>query len=184
MMPSSTLRWMRQKTAHIIDERGRNAYQFTHVLFREILYADLPARRRSRLHGRVAEALERSHAADLDAHVSELVYHFGEAQMQESDNKLARHALIAGERAVASRAYEEAVAYFQHGVDARAGQTVDDELAALLFGLGKAQTATLELQRAPEVVANLTRAFDYYAEHGNVQRAVAAAECPVDSLPG
>ena len=39
-----------------------------------------PARRRMRLHRQVAEALEVVHAHDLDIHVSELAYHYGEAQ--------------------------------------------------------------------------------------------------------
>ena len=34
------------------------------------------------------------------------------------------------------------------------------------------------------MVANLHRAFEYYVEHGDLERAVAVAECPVDALPG
>jgi tetratricopeptide (TPR) repeat protein len=61
---------------------------------------------------------------------------------------------------------------------------MDDQQAALLFGLGLAQTATFELSRAREVVANLRQAFEYYARQGDLERAVAVAECPVDALPG
>jgi tetratricopeptide (TPR) repeat protein len=92
--------------------------------------------------------------------------------------------VLAGERALASRAYEEAELQFQRGLDASAGRPMDAEQAALLFGLGIAQTATAELPRAHEVVANLTRAIDYYASECDTDRAVAIAECPVDALPG
>ena len=59
--------------------------------------ADLPARRRRRLHRQVAEALELVHARDLDAHVSELAYHYGEAQTLPGNDKFVHYALLAGE---------------------------------------------------------------------------------------
>jgi len=174
------------QSARVIEEIARSMarYRFTHALFREAIYADLPARRRRRVHRKVAEALERTCIGDPDAHVSELAYHFGEAQPIPGNERLAYYSLRAGERALNSKAYEEAAKQFQRGLGAKAGQAMDDEQAALLFGLARAQTATLELPRAREVVANLSRAFDFYAQQGDVEHAVAVAECPVDALPG
>src|SRR5207247_11082977 len=42
---------------------------FAHALFRETLYAAIPAPGRAALHGRVAEALERVRDRDLEAHL-------------------------------------------------------------------------------------------------------------------
>jgi len=172
--------------ASVVEETGRSSarYRFTHALFREALYADLPARRRRRLHRQVAEALERTYARDLDLHLSELAYHFGAAQPVSGNHQLAHYALLAGERSLDTKAYEEAVVQFERGLQTTVGQPMDAQQAALLFGLGRAQAATVELPRAGEVVANLTRAFEYYARQGDVERAVAVAECPVDALPG
>ena len=94
------------------------------------------------------------------------------------------YALLAGERALGSNAFEEAATHFQRGLDATSGRPMDEQQAALLSGLGRAQAALLELPRAQEVVANLARAFEYYANSGDVDRAVLVAECPVDALPG
>ena len=172
--------------ASVVEETAQStaSYRFTHVLFREVLYADLPARRRRRLHRQVAEAMQRTYARDVNAHLSELAYHFGEAQPVRGNHELAHYALLAGEQSLETQAYEEAVVQFQRGLEATAGQPMDAQQAALLFGLGRAQTATFELPRAGEVVANLNRAFEYYAEQGDIERAVAVAECPVDALPG
>ena len=52
---------------------------------------------------------------------------------------------------------------------------MDEEHAELLFGLGRAQVATLAPHQGAEIVPNLRRAFNYYSEVGDVAKAVAAA---------
>ncbi len=71
-------------------------------------------------------------------------------------------------------------------LDAREGETEavsDEEAAALLFGLARARSATAVGHQLVEAFATLSRAFEYYAEAGNVAQAVAAAEFPI-ALPG
>ena len=138
------------QVASVVEEiaPGTAGYRFTHVLFRDVLYADLPARRRRRLHRQIAEAMQRTYARDIHAHLSELAYHFGEAQPVLGNHELAHYALLAGEQSLETQAYEEAVVQFQRGLEATAGQPMDAQQAALLFGLGRAQTATFELPRA------------------------------------
>jgi hypothetical protein len=48
---------------------------------------------------------------------------------------------------------------------------------------GRAQLATLEPHEYHEALMNLNRAFDYYAEVGDVNQAVAAAQSPVQASP-
>ena len=60
----------------------------------------------------------------------------------------------------------------------------DSETAALLSGLGRAEVATVTRERIPGAVVSLSRAFDYYAEAGDVARAVGVIEYQVPAYPG
>ena len=96
-----------------------------------------------------------------------------------------RYSLLAGQRALAAYAYEEALAHFERGLVSRdialsgSQPAPDEEAAALLFGLGSAQFARVERHRFPEAITCLRRAFDYYTEAGEVERAVAVAQHPL-----
>ena len=81
-------------------------------------------------------------------------------------------------------AWEEAQAHFDRGVAAKEGQGMDDEMAALLAGLGRAQIGTLERYRRYEILNTRRPAFDYYVAAGDVLRAQAAAEVPTPSSRG
>jgi predicted ATPase len=83
------------------------------------------------------------HARDLDAHASELAYHYGEAQTLPANDKFVHYALRAGERALESDAFEEAAAHCERGLDAISGRSMNEEQAALLSGLRRAQAVLL-----------------------------------------
>ena len=91
------------------------------------------------------------------------------------------YSLLAGEGALAVRAYEEALAHFQRGLTARevdltgSEPATDVEEAALLDGLGQARDGTVARHNRPVILATLTRAFDYYVESGDSERAVVIA---------
>ncbi len=157
-------------------------YQFTHALIQETLTGELSTTRKVRLHARIAEALETLYGGDAAAHAAELARHLAEAQTVLGTEKLVHYSLLAGQRALAAYAYEEALTHFERGMASKGialtgSQTAPDEQAAdLLFGLGSAQFAAVERHRVPDAVACLRRAFDYYAEAGEVDRAVAVAQ--------
>ena len=78
--------------------------------------------------------------------------------------------------------------HFQRGLGAKgtpssetapAGDAVE---AALLFGLGRAQAATVDRYHRDEVMVAIGRSFDYYCEVGDAAHAVAVAENPILSL--
>ena len=183
---------------HIIEElpEGREHYQFSHALIQETLSEELSTSREVRLHARIAEALEEVYEANVEAHAAELAYHFVETEPILGMKKLVRYSLVAGEQALASYAYEDALAHFERGLVARditwsgTEPAGDGEAADLLFGLKQAQSATVESRQLGEgeAFAALSRAFDYYAEAGNVAQAVAAAEfqigVPTSRFPG
>ena len=106
--------------------------------------------------------------------------------------KVVRYSLLAAERALATYANEEALSHFQRALAAKgaqapwpsSGKVTDAETAALLFGLGRAQAATLERHRLHEAVNTMTPALNYYAETEQVDRAVAIAQYPFYPLIG
>ena len=111
-------------------------------------------------------------------------HHFAEAGAVMGPEKLVRYSLLAGEQALATYAYEEAIAHLQRALVSREGRSpligsgrgMEAETAALLFALGRAQAATLQNEAAWD---SLSRAFDYYVEVADVAGAVAVAEYPL-----
>jgi len=172
--------------SRVIEELPQSVgrYQFTHALIQETLAQELSTTRKVRLHARIAESLEELYGVDAEAHAAELASHFAEAQTALGTEKLVRYSLAAGESALATYAHEEALVHFQIGLASKEGRPMDAETAALYFGLGVAQTAILATHQIEDAVASLTRAFDYYVEVGEVERAVAVAELPFPMPPG
>ena len=85
---------------------------------------------------------------------------------------------------MAAYAWEEARDHYERGIVAKGipltgTEPVHDvEGADLLRGLCRAQIATAQRHQRPQVVNTMRRAFDYYAEAGDVDRAVAIAGYP------
>jgi tetratricopeptide (TPR) repeat protein len=167
----------------IIEELPRTLgrYQFTHALNQETLLEELSLTRRVRLHARIAQELEKLYGQHAEAHAAELAHHFGQAEAMLGPEKVVKYSLLAGEKALASYAWEEALAHFQRGLESKGGDPVDAQTAALLFGLGRSQAATLDRIQFGAAVKSLSRAFDYYADNNEVDHAVAVAEYPLSS---
>ena len=171
------------QSARVIEESPGSGdhFRFSHALIQETVASELTAARRVRLHARIAESLEELYGDIVEARAAELAHHFAEAEAVLGTEKLVRYTLLAGGQALAAYAWEEAQAHFRRGLAAKEGQAMDGETAALLFGMGRAQVATLDPLENQEALANLVRAFDYYEETKDVDRAVAVAQSPVQS---
>ncbi|PKB80509.1 MAG: hypothetical protein BZY88_08610 [SAR202 cluster bacterium Io17-Chloro-G9] len=173
--------------ARVIEELPQSvgSYQFTHALIQETLTAELSLTRRVRLHARIAQSLDVLYGDEADSHAAELAHHFGQAEAVLGSEKLVHYSLVAGEKALSSYAWEEAQAQFERGLAAKGVLSVGDDpildmqAADLLFGYGRARTGTAERYELQEAVDILARAFDYYAENGKVDRAVAVASYSV-----
>ena len=112
-------------------------YAFSHGIVRDTIYADLAEPERVRLHGRVADGLERLHAADLDPQLAEIAHHAARAALGGDVDRAVDYAIRAGRRAATLLAHEVAVAHFEEGLQALAlAAPVDDrrrgELLVLL----------------------------------------------------
>ncbi len=71
------------------------------------------------MHVRIGEVLEELYGTDAESHAAELAHHFAEAQTLTGPDKLVRYSLLAGERALASNAWEDALTHFERGLVAR-----------------------------------------------------------------
>ena len=100
--------------ARVITEvPGRlDSYSFAHALIRETLYEELSTARRVRLHRQIGEVLE----SDVDAHLSQLAYHFAEAAQGGGIDKAIEYSKRAGERALEQLAYEEAAGHYDRAL--------------------------------------------------------------------
>ena len=110
--------------------------------------------------------------------------HFAEAQTALGSEKLVRDSLVAGERALAIYAYEDALDYFRRALTAKEGQPMEAEGAALLFGIVQARAATLHRHEIEEVMDGLRKAFYYYVEVADVDRAIEVAEFNIPGAAG
>ncbi len=125
------------------------------ALIQETLAGELSTTRKVRLHARIAEALEALYGTELEAHAAELAYHFAEAEAVVGTEKLVYYSLLAGERALAAYAWEEALAHFERGLAVRGvisgsvGPVPDAEASTLLFGRGRALAGAGVLQQTP-----------------------------------
>ncbi|MCH9011025.1 MAG: hypothetical protein IIC21_10405, partial [Chloroflexi bacterium] len=111
-------------------------------------------------------------------------YHFAEAETVTGVDKMVHYALLAGERALSAYAWEDALGHLERGLAAKEGLAMDADKAALLFGLGRAQEATLERYRQHEAIATVRPAFEYYVATGDIPKALAIAEYQFRSLEG
>lgn len=167
--------------ALLIEELPRGRYQFSHALVREKFAEEMSQTRKAGLHATIGETLEEIYGDDVEPHAAELAHHFREAQTAVGIEKLVHYSLLAGEQAIASYAYDDALAHFERvlagkGVELTGTEPAPDaESAALLSGLGRAELGTRERQTLFQALPILTRAFDYYVAAGDSEQAVAIA---------
>ncbi|MDO8615142.1 MAG: AAA family ATPase [Dehalococcoidia bacterium] len=161
---------------------GREArFTFAHELIRQTLISGLSLPRRQRLHLRVAEAIERVYAADLEPHAADLAHHLYRAGAASDPEKTVRYLTLAGERALAAGAFEEALRHYENAIPLQpAGEPRG--LADLLFKRGLARRS---LGRWDEALADWRQALDAYEGLADGQAVGAvAAEVVVQLLWG
>jgi tetratricopeptide (TPR) repeat protein len=102
---------VRKGVIHGIGDR----FDFTHDTIREVALTQITSHRRKALHRRVATAMERLHADDIEHHTAALANHFSEGEVWEKAVEyLSRAATQAGARS----ANWEAVVLFDRALDA------------------------------------------------------------------
>jgi tetratricopeptide (TPR) repeat protein len=134
----------------VVAERPREPrFVFAHEQIRQTFLSRLSFVRRQRLHGRVADTMERVYAGHLDERVSDLAYHLAQAGARE---RAATYLHQAGSSAAARLATPEALAFFARAAElAGPGPTRRAALRArgeLLLGLFRGREAALDLELA------------------------------------
>jgi len=153
------------------SQRGLVRYRFTHAFFRQMLYEEMIAPQRLKLHQQVARSLETLYAKRLEGHATELAEHFSHSTDPTDLAKAVSYGEMAAKRATDVYAYGEAVRLLEQALKVQ--EVLDPEDKAkrcdLLLALGDALILAGEHQRvvnteAPqalslaEAIADNTRA--------------------------
>jgi predicted ATPase len=118
---------------------GDVEYSFKHALTQEVAYNSVLQERRRQLHERIASAIERVFASQIDDHVAELARHYRRAG---NAAKAIDYVLLAAEQEISRNASNEAAAGLRDGLTMLGG--IADEAqrarreAALQLALGGA----------------------------------------------
>lgn len=135
--------------AGLIRATGRAdaPYDFAHAIVRHALYEELNPDRKTRLHRRIAEVLERVHAGNESEHAAELASQYHASATLPGAERGIPHALAAAEQARAGYAHERAVTFLRMARDlAVRGRPATR--AAILCKLALAEAEALMLAEA------------------------------------
>jgi tetratricopeptide (TPR) repeat protein len=149
-------------TARLLDDDpGRpQRWRFRHALVREVLARDLPAAERSKVHARVAVALE--NRAGEPGSAARLAHHWRRATGNGARERAATWSLRAARDAVAGFGFEAAAAHFAHAVTAPPADPIPVliEYGAALQLAGDAAAARDVLLRAAHAAVAERRPVD------------------------
>lgn len=124
-------------TTEVAGTVGR--FRFVHTLIQHTLYEDLGATRRARLHHKVATFLEALCGDDPGGRVGELARHHLAATRPDDLGRTVALVQMAGEAALDALAPDDAIRWFNQGLDVLGATGSPAERAQLLCGLGRAQ---------------------------------------------
>src|SRR5215470_13101171 len=102
---------------HLVEtetEGRQTRYRFVHELVRQTLAETLSLPRRQRLHARIAEAIERIYASNVEAQASVLAHHLYQAGAGADVEKAVTWLTRAAKQAAAAAAFEDALAHLDN----------------------------------------------------------------------
>ncbi|HEY32030.1 MAG TPA: AAA family ATPase [Dehalococcoidia bacterium] len=174
------------RKAAVIEERtdvGATVdYHFTHAFFRQILYEEIIAPRRNRLHQQVAQALEEVYKTRLDEHAAELAEHFSYSSDAADLRKAVSYGEMAAQRAMDIYAYREAVRLLEQALKVQGVLDPDDrsKRCDILLALSEAHILAGEARRALD--AELPEAFSLAEAIQDSSRATQASSRAIRAL--
>ncbi len=120
-------------------------WRFTHDKLREVILNDMQADTRRAFHKQVASTIESIYPDDKE-HVAALAHHWGEAG---DSNKRIHYTALAGEQALRSGAYREALNYLRETL-ANPKQFSSERLAAIELQIGEVYYAVGDFHQSLE----------------------------------
>jgi len=122
---------------------GEVEYRFKHALTQEVAYNSLLQERRKQLHERIAGAIERVFAGQIDDHIVELAHHYRRAG---NSAKAIDYLLLAAEQETGRNAANEAAAGLREGLTLLGGIADEAERARREVALQLALAGALAFQ--------------------------------------
>jgi tetratricopeptide (TPR) repeat protein len=136
---------------------------FSHELIRQTMLTRLSAPRRQRHHLRIAVALERIHADDVELHAADIAKHLLQSGSGAETARTVRYLSMAGRQALAATAFEQALQHLEKAV--ALAEAIDPrEQSELLFHFGMAQRSVGHWE---EAIAAWRRCLDGYEALGD-----------------
>ena len=152
-------------------ETSRSAsYSFVHELVRQTLLSDMALPRRQRLHLAVADAIEDVAGTKSEEKAADLAHHLFQAGAAADPERTIRYLSLAGQRALATAASEEALRAFENALSLEENHGV--ERARVLQRMGRALRG---LRRWDEAAAAWDEALAIFEKVGD--RAEIARAC-------
>jgi ABC-type oligopeptide transport system substrate-binding subunit/tetratricopeptide (TPR) repeat protein len=137
----------------LVDEAtgamGRD-FAFHHHRIQEVVYADIPLRRRQYLHAQVAAAMEERSADDWEAAAGELAHHWDRAGPDDPKcvAKATHYLVLAGDQARMIYAHAEALAYYTRALDLHRTSHAGEQAARTLMKLGLVHHSQFDFEAA------------------------------------
>lgn len=151
----------------IVTQVSSSTYKFCHGLIREALGGELQSPEYACIHGKIGQALEDLHRANLEAHLAELAHHFREAGQRE---KAVDYSIRAGEASCAVFGFEEAVSHWRAALELMTESPEERERRAdLLERLG--EVLGMSAAEDGEQVHCLEQALELYEKLGRLEAA-------------
>ena len=147
------------------DAVSQGSFWFNHELIRQTLLAQLSAPRRQRHHLRVADAIERRH---IEARAAEIAHHLVAAGPAAGGERTARYLTLAGDRALAAVAFEDALRDYAQALSVLPADQ-GRQRADVLLRVGLAQRG---LRRWDETVATWHEALGILEDLGEVDAVI------------
>ena len=136
-------------------------FAFVHPLLQGAVYSSIPYAQRRRWHRIIADYLAQSHAGVIHQHFEALAYH---SKNSDTPALSARYSRLAGDRARARQAWEEALDYFQTSIDVTEGSlSLSDEGFLAFEGCGDVFALT---ERYAEAASAYQDALDFWTVQG------------------
>lgn len=133
-------------------------YEFAHAIVRHTLYDSLNLDRRTRLHRRIALALERVRSVGVVDDAAELAAQYHASVALPGAAQGVPHALRAAEQAMAAYAHERAAGFLRMALDLAAESPIR-ERAEILRQLAIAEAEAVELEHARRSVEDALEAM-------------------------
>jgi len=154
------------RSHHLIEAVGEDEqadgsvaarYRFAHTQYQEVLYADLPSKRRVLLHRQVGEDLTTRHGAGAPRIAAQLALHF---ERGRDLAKAIKYLMQAADNAAGLYAYGEAREYLSHALELAEKLTPESRSQSALALYQKRGAASLALGRFDDAVDDYTRMLE------------------------